>query len=297
MDRTQSDHLAERQSADQPDRHPDRSARRDGVAADLGAIFADRPHAPRAASVVRKHGATTAHANPRRPLRTALIFGAATLALAAVLILWLFSTISYPHAAPTPIAARAPNAAPIAVPPTTASAVPPEQQASPAASEPSSDTVAIAEPGVSYRAVARPVPRDRAPLIPYSRAATEPVPAARAGATRPAASRAPAIAERPRAAPARAATSGSCDQLDGVERRAWCMRPRVLAADQQLRVAYDAARRAGVNVGDLGRLQRRWAGLQHQAVTDPQGAIAGYEDLRGTLANMVAERGPRRAAR
>ena len=81
-----------------------------------------------------------------------------------------------------------------------------------------------------------------------------------------------------------------CRLVEGAEQRAWCLRPRILAAHQQLRVDYQNALSSGVNAKDLKALQRRWTRLQQGASANPYDTISGYEDLRETLSDLTRER-------
>lgn len=75
------------------------------------------------------------------------------------------------------------------------------------------------------------------------------------------------------------------------------MRPRILAADQRVRLAYAEASRIGVRADDLTMLQRRWTGLQREAGSDPDATIRGYDDIRGTLLDLVRDRRLRKIAK
>jgi uncharacterized protein YecT (DUF1311 family) len=143
--------------------------------------------------------------------------------------------------------------------------------------------------------------RAPAPAPHVAQARARPLPRYASGRDRPqelasdaAAASAVRTADRTPPAPARAAPPRRCDRTEGVERKAWCMRPQILAADRQLRAAYADAGRAGVSSTDLKHLQGRWTALQRQADTDPEKTLQAYGEIQDTLADLTRDRRARR---
>lgn len=64
---------------------------------------------------------------------------------------------------------------------------------------------------------------------------------------------------------------------------AWCMRGTIMSADDELRDAYDAAVRAGVDRDILIDIRSDWKGLRSRANRDPQALVRGYALLTQEL--------------
>lgn len=62
-----------------------------------------------------------------------------------------------------------------------------------------------------------------------------------------------------------------------------CMRPQILAADRQLRDAYDDAVRAGVERQVLVHYRRQWSIMRQRAISDPRSVAAGYRQMAEEL--------------
>ncbi len=96
--------------------------------------------------------------------------------------------------------------------------------------------------------------------------------------------------EKPRAQPeGRAqARSGSRYHCNGMTRsaEARCAYPAVMAADRNLRAAYDRAVRAGVPRHALVDYRSRWASLRHRADDQPAKVIYGYRAMARDLDRM-----------
>ncbi|WP_267396707.1 MULTISPECIES: hypothetical protein [unclassified Sphingomonas] len=112
---------------------------------------------------------------------------------------------------------------------------------------------------------------------------------ARAASSEPRRARNPTKADRPERLRREAERPARCGE-DGANARAWCLRPRVLAANRELTRLYDQARRAGVDSRALGRLRGQWASVQHKANSHPDEALAGYHNLRLDLLDLLDDR-------
>ena len=66
-----------------------------------------------------------------------------------------------------------------------------------------------------------------------------------------------------------------------------CVQTTVPAAYADVRRAYNAARRAGVDSDYLGDVQRRWVRLQRRSSDNPYDLLDGYDDIRGELIDAV----------
>lgn len=73
-----------------------------------------------------------------------------------------------------------------------------------------------------------------------------------------------------------------CEQLENVD-LAWCMRPRLLRADRQLREAYEEAIHAGVDRRLLSASVRQWSRWRRKANSDPHGAAVRYQEITEQL--------------
>lgn len=62
-----------------------------------------------------------------------------------------------------------------------------------------------------------------------------------------------------------------------------CMRPQIISADRQLRIAYETAARAGVGRRTLVAYRQRWVRLRGQANADPRGVVIGYRQIARDL--------------
>jgi len=82
-----------------------------------------------------------------------------------------------------------------------------------------------------------------------------------------------------RAAPS-PARHGRCPRFAST---AWCLRGTIMAADDRLRDAYDAAVRAGVDRRTLIDVRSDWKRLRGRANRDPQALIRGYALLTQEL--------------
>ncbi|MCJ8156978.1 hypothetical protein [Sphingomonas sp. LaA6.9] len=130
-----------------------------------------------------------------------------------------------------------------------------------------------------------------APAVPSSRvneAATETSPAVKSP-TRPRSTtdnpkrkstQRLATKSAPKAHRSRASTS--CKRMGGME-LARCMRPQILAADRQLRNAYNDAVRSGVDRRTLVAYHRQWSKLRRRANSDPRSVTAGYRQMAEQL--------------
>lgn len=87
----------------------------------------------------------------------------------------------------------------------------------------------------------------------------------------------------------RPARHGRCPRF---ATEAWCLHGTIMAADDQLRDAYDAATRAGVDRDILVGVRNDWKDLRGRANRDPQALIRGYALLTQQLRAEI-----RRAAR
>jgi hypothetical protein len=76
----------------------------------------------------------------------------------------------------------------------------------------------------------------------------------------------------------------ACDARDGLE-LARCMEPEMLAADRQLRHAYDNAVRSGVPSHVLIDYRRQWSRMRSRAIYDPRSVAAGYRQMAEELDN------------
>ena len=65
--------------------------------------------------------------------------------------------------------------------------------------------------------------------------------------------------------------------------QAWCLHGRIMAADDELRGAYNAAVRAGVDRHTLIDIRHDWKRLRGRANRDPQALIRGYALLTQAL--------------
>lgn len=86
-----------------------------------------------------------------------------------------------------------------------------------------------------------------------------------------------AKARRPNAQPA---YHGRCPRR---AHAAWCLRGSVMAADRELRGAYAAAERAGVDRRTLLDIRSDWKRLRGRANKDPQALIRGFGELAQEL--------------
>lgn len=73
-----------------------------------------------------------------------------------------------------------------------------------------------------------------------------------------------------------------CERLENVD-LAWCMRPRLLRADRQLREAYEEAILAGVDRRVLSASVRQWSRWRRKANSDPHGAAVRYQEITEQL--------------
>jgi hypothetical protein len=71
---------------------------------------------------------------------------------------------------------------------------------------------------------------------------------------------------------------------------AWCLRGTIMAADDRLRDAYDAAVRAGVPRDTLVDVRSDWKRLRGRANRDPQALIRGYALLTQELRAEIRRR-------
>ena len=83
-------------------------------------------------------------------------------------------------------------------------------------------------------------------------------------------------------------TSEPCADMRGLW-RARCMRPQILAADRQLRDAYDGAVRAGVDRRMLVAYRNRWSRLRGDAVSDPSYVAVTFQQMAQSLDAARAE--------
>lgn len=109
---------------------------------------------------------------------------------------------------------------------------------------------------------------------------------ARAAASEPRRARNPTKVDRPVRSRRGGERSARCGEA-GANARAWCLRPRVLAANRELTRLYDQARRAGVDSRALGRLRGQWASVQRKANSHPDAALVGYRNLRLDLLDLL----------
>ena len=72
--------------------------------------------------------------------------------------------------------------------------------------------------------------------------------------------------------------------------QAWCLHGTIMAADNQLRDAYDAAVRAGVARETLVDIRSDWKKLRGRANRDPQALIRGYALLTQELRAEIRRR-------
>jgi uncharacterized protein YecT (DUF1311 family) len=272
------------------------------VAADLTAIFGDRsrPASTSPSGAVAKPPARARRGMGGRMIGLLLAVGACLIAAAALLVLrpWAprqareakVAAMTRPSADPSAAAAR----------PAAARSLPQTAVA------PASDLIPMRTSQDAFAPEAAPARRAEAARAPapaphVAQARARPLPRYASGRDRPqelasdaAAASAVRTADRTPPAPARAAPPRRCDRTEGVERKAWCMRPQILAADRQLRAAYADAGRAGVSSTDLKHLQGRWTALQRQADTDPEKTLQAYGEIQDTLADLTRDRRARR---
>ncbi|MCR5874447.1 hypothetical protein LRS10_09865 [Phenylobacterium sp. J426] len=88
------------------------------------------------------------------------------------------------------------------------------------------------------------------------------------------------------------ASSGGGYHCNGMTRsaEARCAYPAVLAADRNLRAAYDRAVRAGVPRQELVSYRSRWASLRHRADDQPAKVIYGYRAMARDLDRLSGAR-------
>jgi hypothetical protein len=150
-----------------------------------------------------------------------------------------------------------------------------------------------------------PPPQGARPVSPPPTPAPAPVLAAAPAATVPPAEAPPSpvqagppapvprrVAPRPAAQPARreappAAHHGRCPRF---ATEAWCLHGTIMAADDQLRDAYDAAVRAGVPRDIMVDVRSDWKKLRGRANRDPQALIRGYALLTQELRAEIRRR-------
>lgn len=73
--------------------------------------------------------------------------------------------------------------------------------------------------------------------------------------------------------------------------QAWCLHGTIAAADNELRKAYEAAVRAGVDRDTLVDIRHDWKRLRGRANRDPQALIRGYRLLSQQLRAEMRRRG------
>jgi hypothetical protein len=136
------------------------------------------------------------------------------------------------------------------------------------------------------RPVVRQAPPHPAPQMISASSVTQP-PIAHPVAVPPAAPPQPASPVQAKATPTRAALEivrpvrhGRCPRFAA---EAWCLHGTITAADGELRGAYQAAVRAGVDRAMLIGIRSDWKRLRGRANRDPQALIRGYALLTQQL--------------
>ena len=134
---------------------------------------------------------------------------------------------------------------------------------------------------------ARPV-APPAPLLPAAPAANSPpvLPPQAKPQTQARPEPKPAVPRVRREAPLRA-RHARCSRF---ATQAWCLRGTIMAADDELRDAYDAAVRAGVARETLVDIRSDWKELRGRANRDPQALIRGYALLSQELRAEIRRR-------
>jgi hypothetical protein len=110
-----------------------------------------------------------------------------------------------------------------------------------------------------------------------------------AATTLPSASSAPPAAQpkvaaaRPSAQPHKSAPPPRQRHCSRYATEAWCLHGRIMAADDELRDAYNSAVRAGVDRHTLIDIRHDWKRLRGRANRDPRALIRGYALLTQAL--------------
>lgn len=245
------------------------SERASSVSADMAGIFAGAQAARRGKPDQRAGVAPIVRSKAPRRRSRGMAWGLAGLAglAAAGGAIWLARPDPAPVIQPVPPFAEAPIR-PLPALPRTAQAT----EASPV-------------PAPAAPVIETP-PVDTKPEAPPARPATR---VASVAARAPSAKPAPAPSSKPASTKASAQPGGvrpepfaQCGDLLEAE-HAWCMRPRMLAADRRLRAAYAEAMRAGVDRKMLVSARREWARLRRKATSEPVEVTTAYQDLATRL--------------
>lgn len=237
------------------------ASRQESVARDLDAIFGDRRSRPAKGTAV----AVIPSRDGRSSWRWILLVGLVVTALAVAAAVLLLGYGSPPAA--TKAAGRAPAVV-------TARQLKASTPTIHATGKPAADAPVIAALGTTsqeHRPVAAVATNEREP---------------RPGSREPHTVSSVAKADRPVRSRPDAGRGVRCGEA-GSNARAWCLRPRVLAANRELTRLYDQARRAGVDSRALGRLRGQWASVQRRANSHPDAALVGYRNLRLDLLDLL----------